>query len=268
MNRSVPTGIWVATALPFEARSLAKALGRAAGSLRETLGRGWSVSGRFAGRPVRLLVTGPGPERARLAARALAPRGERPALLLCAGVAGALRAELAVGEILLADAVCEVSGARRATDRAWRDRARRVLERNALAWQRGLCLGVDRVLKDPRAKAEAAQGSGADVVQMEDHVWAAWASRQGVAFLSVRAVLDALSHPIPLPALGFSWRGPRPAEVAAALLRHPRATPALLRLGRAQRRSERALATFLAAFLADAASRASEVAQTELPSAP
>jgi len=258
--------IWVATALPFEARALAQTLARDPEVVREETGRGWSIAGRVAGGRVRLLVTGPGRRRVELAIGALERRNERPSLLLCGGVAGALRAELAMGEIVLADVVCAAPARRFETDPRWRDCARRALERTGLGWRQGVCLGVDRVLEAPAAKRGAARLSGAHVVQMEDHVWAERASGWGIPFLSVRAVLDELEHPIPSAALAFPWRGPSATQVAIALWRQPRALGALLKLGAAQRRSEGALARFLTAFLAAANGPRAEA--DRLPSPP
>ncbi len=241
------SSIWVATALPFEARDLARALG----GEREATGRGWSNVGRLGECRVRLLVTGPGAERVERAAVALAEREALPAMLLTTGVAGALRPELGVGEIVVASAVCDRSGGSPvATDAACRTRARQALLATGLRWREGVCLGVDRVLPDAHAKRRAAASTGADVVQMEDHVWARQAASWGIPFLSVRVVLDAIDQAIPAAALAFPWRGPGAGEVAVTLLRSPQIAPALAKLGAAQRRARRALARFLEVFLA------------------
>lgn len=242
----------VATALPFEARDFGAALG---GTRRE-LGHGWVRTGSVGATPVQLVVSGPGGRRVAAAADALQ---EKPSVLISAGVAGALRDELSAGLVVVADSVSTLRSSARSTDPGFRRRAQAALTERGVRWRSDRCLGVDEVLASEAAKREAARQSGAGVVQMEDHVWAARAAAWGVPFLSLRVVLDAVDREVPEAAMLLPWRGPSAVSVIRVLARRPHQIPALFALGRAQSRARRALATALHAvvgeFARDAAGR-------------
>ncbi len=228
----------VVTALPFEARDLAKTIGGA----RRELGRGWIQSGALDGEPVSLAVTGPGRRRVDAAADALpAP----PSVLISAGVAGALRDDLGAGWVVLADSVRRYGAPPHDTDDALLRRAKAALGESALSWRIGGCLGVDEVLVSEASKRRAARQSGCAVVQMEDHVWAERSEQWGAPFLSLRVVLDAVDHALPEAAMQFPWRGPSAWAVARVLAGRPAQIPALLALSRSQTRARRALSRAL-----------------------
>ena len=243
----------VATALPWEAAPLLRRLG----GPRETAGEGFGVRGHWRGLALRVLVTGPGPDRVRRAAAQLRWEELRPPprVLLSGGVAGALHPDLQPGDVVLADAVRNADPSAvpqtHAVDPGWRQRAQDALETVGLPWRGGLCLGVDTVLADAAAKRSAARESGAAVVQMEDHVWAEVAAAGQTPFLSLRVVLDARDQALPEAALDFPWQGSGAARVAATTLRRPRLALPLLRLAAHRRRACRAWGAFLEAFLTE-----------------
>ncbi len=225
----------VATALPFEARDLAASLGGA----RSEIGRGWRWRGALEGRPLDLVVTGPGARRVHAAADALAVP---PRAVISTGVAGALLDDLGPGAVVVAESVATLHSSPRRTDDALRDEAEAGLAELGLSWRRARCLGVDEVLAGEAAKRDAARQSGAAIVQMEDHAWAERAAAWRVPFLSLRVVLDAVDREVPEAAMMFSWRGPGPLDVLRVVAARPAQVPALVALGRAQSRARRALA--------------------------
>ncbi len=228
----------VATALPFEAKDFAARVGGGTAPL----GRGWVHRGALGSYPVQLAVTGPGARRVRAAADALPAV---PSALISAGVAGALRDDLGAGVVVVADAVCALGGPTLRTDETLRECAEAALGEAGRPWCRARCLGVDAVLTSEASKREAAQKSGAAIVQMEDHAWAERAKAWGIPFLSLRVVLDAVDRVVPDIAMRVPWRGPSVLGVARELARRPQELPALVALGQAQRRARRALAAAL-----------------------
>lgn len=235
--------LWVAAALPFEGAALER---RLAGP-RESAGRGYCVRGNLVGRPLRLVVTGPGARRVHAAYEAL--RGGRaPRAILSTGVAGALRSALAPGQLVLADEIVVFDGVGTrsvgAIDSALAEAMARSLEKSSLVWERASVLACDEILASGDEKQRAGCRSGAAVVQMEDHAWADRAHGDGTAFLSLRCVIDTLSHDIVPAATQFPWRGATPWQVAAVLARNPGSIPGLVRLRAAQKRAASALAEF------------------------
>ncbi len=160
-------------------------------------------------------------------------------------MAGALIDECAPGDLILADRVCEPGGETFDCDPTLRARAERALAGAGQPARSGGCLGVDVVLESEAKKRAAARESGAVIVQMEDHRWAARAARWGVPVLSLRVVLDTVDHHIPEVAMAFPWRGAGVGDVVRALAPRPWEIPALLRLRRAQERATAVLAAAL-----------------------
>jgi len=150
----------------------------------------------------RVASTGVGPARA---AEGLAQllRGERPALVVGAGVCGALDPGLRLGDLVLpreavtADGGCEPI----ALDGALCHLARRFAEvRGSTAHIGGRIVSVARIASKPADKRELAHQLGAAAVDQETFAWARVAREAGVPFVAVRVVLDEAGEPL------ASWR--------------------------------------------------------------
>ncbi len=185
-----------------------------------------------------LRQSGPGPERAEAAARALLEAG--CGALVSAGICGGLRSGIGAGTLILAHRVCDCTGHGWAADRAWRAAlAERLGARINLS--SGTLLGSDRVLPTPDDKAQAARACDAMAVDMESHAVARVADEAGVPLLVLRAVSDPAGTHIPGVALrGVDRAGNRrPGRVIKGVLERPGDLPGLLRLafntGRATR---------------------------------
>ncbi len=133
---------------------------------------------------VRLAMCGIGPERAEAFAQGL-EQGPAVAGLVLLGWAGGLQADLAVGDLIVAEAArngegdvapcsaIEIAGARH-----------------------GTLLTVRQALLTPAAK-RAARASGALAVEMEAYPLAAWAAAHSVPFVHARVILDAVDEDLP-----------------------------------------------------------------------
>jgi adenosylhomocysteine nucleosidase len=141
------------------------------------------------------------------------------------GLCGALDPDLSVGELLVASSV---DGTR--ADPTW---AQQLLD--ALPGARLAPLtGGDRIVPDVEAKAELRRRTGAAAVDMESHIVARLAGRQGVPFAVLRAVSDDAERVLPSAArLGLAPDGnPDIAAVLRSLWRDPRQLASLIAVAR------------------------------------
>lgn len=164
-----------------------------------------------------VVVCGPGPSAVRTwATTAALPRGTH---VIVAGVAGGLRASASIGLARIVSEVRVPDGRVAATFAA------------ETAWT---VVGVDRVVSTPAEKRALAERSGADIVDMESHAFAAAAAERGWRLTIVRGVSDGVDDALPegLASLVTPRGGLRPLRTAAFLARRPMLIPALRELGR------------------------------------
>jgi adenosylhomocysteine nucleosidase len=149
------------------------------------------------------------------------------------GIAGALAPGLRVGDVLVATEV-------RAPDARWTASAslrRRWIDRlqdTDLPLVECPIAGVDVPLLTPVAKRAVFAESGADGVDMESHVAAAFADRHRLPFGVIRVVSDRADHVLP-PAAGAAMRPDGSVDVLGvmrSLARDPRQIPALVATAR------------------------------------
>jgi adenosylhomocysteine nucleosidase len=205
-----------------------------------------AISKRLAGRNAVVVSTGDGPRNAAHGARAALER-YRPALLVGAGVGGALTPGLAVGDLVASARVLDSDGEAPPP-------ARRLLE-GALAAtgiRAGTLLTIDRPVVSAAEKAALAATTGAPAVcDMESAAWARAAAAAGVPYLVVRAVSDEAGEDLPrylarcMKADGSISR----AAVTIRALLAPATIPELLRLRRRVAACGERLASFLDAWL-------------------
>jgi adenosylhomocysteine nucleosidase len=195
--------VLLAVALEQELRHAARALG-----IRR---QGASARGSFGGSDVVALAVGIGGGGARAISE------EEPRLVVSCGFCGALDARLEVGDLVLAASVRGAGeSAVEAPPAALLAAARRAL--SGLRFFEGEVLCTTSVAATPSEKRALGAG-GALAVDMETHALALAASKAGIPWLSVRAVLDPLGAALPAFA-----REPRKGYLAPAL-RHALASP-------------------------------------------
>lgn len=242
----------ILTALPWEAGAFARRLRR---RRRVELGEGWATWGERGEVRVRVVVSGPGVERAAAAGAALGALDPPASGLLAVGVAGGLRAGLGPGSVVLAEAFQRQSpsgrrlGEKLSPDGELTQLGARVLERAGVRWERGENLTLEAPLLSAEQKREQGARTRASVVQMEDYVWAEAAAELGLAFASLRVVLDPVGSDLPGAVVGWDWRGPSASVVVRDSLRQPGLVAALPRLAWRRRAATRAIDRVLEALV-------------------
>jgi adenosylhomocysteine nucleosidase len=194
------TRLLVLTGVDLEARGLARHLGLA------STGRSWS---HFSGGSLEIIAVGVG--ACHLEARTSTDAA--PTLVVSAGTCGALAPELAVGALVIPEAVLGADGRRRVTAAA------RGVQRQ------GTVLTSDRVLEDAAAKSRRWLETGALAVDMESAPVLDWAAARGLPALVVRAVSDPAGRGVPadLARVVQDDGRVRPMRAVSAVLARPRA---------------------------------------------
>lgn len=197
-------------------------------------------------RQVLLATGGMGGKRAAAAATAIL-RNWRPDLLVMAGVAGALAADLSVADVISADTVLTPDEVLTPS----------VVPASALRPSRtGALLSLNRVLVTANEKRDACQPMSDGVtplaVEMETAAVARVAMQHGVPWAAVRAVSDTAAESLPLDFNRLRTAdGDLPvSRVALAAVIIPRSIPGLIRLGGNTSAAAKSLAAFLAEWLA------------------
>ena len=191
------------------------------------------------GSSVRVLLTGIGTGAAAQAARWA--MNSPVDICVSSGFAGALRSDMAVGDLLAARVVhraekeLAVAGDHDLLFAASDAGARRV-ER---------FLTSERVVSTAREKAALAES--VDAVEMESFVILAEAARHGVRAAAVRAVSDTSTTSLPydFDRMRDDSGRIRTGALIGEILRHPAHLPGLIRLGRDCRVASQRLADFL-----------------------
>ena len=213
---------------------------------------------------VGVILTGVGPRHAAIAASTI-EWGTPGSIDLCisSGVAGALRQEHKIGDVLAARAVV--------SEDARSDEGSGVLDCSAALISVAADCGAriaDRFYSANRviSRAEEKQrlGAAADAVEMESFEIMQRARADGVPAIAIRAISDAVDEDLPLEMneiFNEEGRVSMPRVIGQAAL-HPRSVPGLIRLGQKSKRAAEALAVFLDRYvttLAGASKLESEV---------
>lgn len=194
------TRLLVLTAVDLEARGLARHLGLAPAA------GPWS---HFAGGALEIVAIGIG--ACHLQTRADA--AVAPTLVVSAGVCGALAPELAVGALVIPEAVLGPDGRRRATAAVGKP------------CRHGTLLTTDRVLEDAAAKSRCWLETGALAADMESAAILDWAAARGVPALVVRGVSDPATRGVPADLARVVHDDGRvhPMRAVSTMLARPRA---------------------------------------------
>lgn len=209
----------------------------------------------FGDASVRVALTGVGGVRARkVAAAAL---GWRPDVCVAAGLAGSLRGEFRVGQVLAARDVMELENSRIAA-------VDETLLRSAETCGAAI---VDRLLTVPTmiASAEGKKRLGrmAAVVEMESFAVLKEAAAHAIPAIAIRAISDGADEDLPMNFDRVLDENGNvvAAKIAGAVMRAPHKLPALMKLGRRSRGAAVKLTEFLDRYVSALAGYHSAAAQ-------
>ncbi|HEY2796990.1 MAG TPA: hypothetical protein VGK26_03810 [Thermoanaerobaculia bacterium] len=209
-----------------------------------------AFSGRSLPEDVVVANTGDGPQRAARNVVALCAR-YRPSLLIGAGVAGGLTADLGTGDLVIAHRVLDSAG--EVTPRPDAVRVGRAAAKPGA--RQGTLLSVEKPLVTAAEKAAAAATAAPPpaAVDMESAAWARAAAAAAVPYLLVRIVTDTAEEELPgyLSRCMDSEGGIRRSSVAFGALVHPRSIATLRRMRRTVLDCADRLAAFVACLLAE-----------------
>lgn len=163
--------------------------------------------------------------------------------LVSVGTCGALDPVITCGTVIMPESVTD-GNATLPVDSSWRSRVVDALS-PSINTHAGLLITMDRVIRSADEKRRIHAETGAIAVDMETATLQRAASRAGIPFIALRAVLDARDEIVPGSVTsGVDRAGrPTPLRLMASLLRHPRDIPGLLRIASALRTANAALDT-------------------------
>lgn len=215
-----PCAVGVIFALSMEAGGLLDLMSGVA----TTRGAGFVARrGTLDGRAVVVFESGPGPENAQRATRALLA-GHQPEWVISAGLAGGLDPKLAKFDLLAANSVANPLGGRLSIDLQMPE-------------QRGLHVGrlltVDHIVRTPAERRSLREQHDALAVDMETFASAEVCAARGAKFLSVRIVSDTADQELPVDIehlLKQTTLGGQAGAVMGSLFRRPSAIKDLWRL--------------------------------------
>jgi len=220
---------------------------------RRTWGRAEVCAAQISGAEIGVVLTGIGPRQAALAvSRVLAAEQDSLKFCVSSGVAGALRPEYKIGQVL---AAASVSGSP----------AKRVLESSAPLISFAAELGatpVGRFLTAEhvivRAEEKHYLGREADAVDMESFEILRKCAECGIPAAAIRAVSDTAEQELPLDMDRILDRHGQHSlpRVMGQVVLHPRSLPGLVNFGQRSRRAAGSVTRFLDRYLAFVAERA------------
>ena len=165
---------------------------------------------------VLIRVTGVGKERSLAGVEALLEEPRSPDFILSLGFGGALRDELATGDLVLSQRLFA------AGEEAWLECDSRILgvarqvldDSETLPYVAADTITVPEPVFSASEKARLASDTGAWVANMEDYWLGKVAVQRGIPFLSVRAVLDTARQELPAFVAGLGGKGPMSQAVS------------------------------------------------------
>jgi adenosylhomocysteine nucleosidase len=214
-----------------------------------------AYEGRFGEAQVRAVLTGVGGARAKSVVNAAFEW--QPDICIAAGLAGSLRPDYHVGQILVARDIIELeSGRTVVTDDDLINRA-----------EAGKAVVIGRLLTSATmvlsAEGKRRLGSMAAAVEMESFAVAAEAAAAGIPAIAIRAISDDVDEDLPMNFgdLLDESGAVNKARIARAVARAPHKLPALMRLGRQSKAASVKLAEFLERYVTGLAAGSSNTAE-------
>jgi adenosylhomocysteine nucleosidase len=224
-------------ALPAESSGFVRSLQACGNRTRNTIS---VITGQIGNHRVEVVHTGVGEQSCRRCVAAYFQEADAT-LVISAGFAGAVRDELSVADILLAENY---------SDPAWLQQAK-----DKLAGQHphvGNLFTSAKIVDSNAERDEMARRNGAVAVDMETSAIAEICAKRNIPLLSLRAISDTPGEPFPTPAsVLFDLERQRtdPVKLSLYLLTHPAAVPRLFRFARQVNRARSALTQALLTLL-------------------
>lgn len=200
----------------------------------------------IAGARVEVALTGVGPKHAAAAAsKAIHAAPDAIDFCISSGLAGALRPQYGIGQVLAAREVRSETPVAGGNDA--------VQSSDALISFAGECSAtlVERFHTCGRVIGRAAEkkhlGETADAVEMESHAILAEARRRGVPAVAVRAISDSAEEDLPFDMSGIFTEDGRVSMplVLAQVAKHPQSISAMMKLGQNAKKAATELVAFL-----------------------
>lgn len=214
-------------------------------------GRARVLAAEFAGAQLGVLLTGAGPRQAarELAEVSWGDAGEFAACI-STGLAGGLRPEYQVGNVLAARSVVSANDGEESSDSALESSAALL----SFAEECGAEI-VDRFYTAggvvSRAEEKRHLGRQASAVDMESYEILRVTQERGIPTVAVRAICDTSQEDLPLDMNGIFTEEGRVsvARVVGQLALHPASLPQLVKIGQQSKRAAESLAKFLEAYV-------------------
>jgi len=186
-------------------------------------------------RDCQMLTSGMGVERAAQATQMLV-EASHPVLLVSVGVAGAVHADLAIGDVVAAGNACRLDQGKLGPFQPLArlsEAARNAVEQVLQPRRAHLFLGTAISTRGAQFTPEKGQELPNPVLEMETMGIARVAAQHGIPLLSLRAISDGPGAPIPfdLAAMMDEEYNLRTGKLIRALLGNPRLLPPLVRMG-------------------------------------
>jgi len=204
---------------------------------------------------VRVALTGVGGVRAKGVVRAALEW--QPDICIAAGLAGSLRADYRIGQVLAARDIMELESGR--TVAADADLLQRAETCGAVV--------IDRLLTSSTmilsAEGKRRLGSMAGAVEMESFVVVTEVIGKGIPAIAIRVISDEVGEDLPMDFGGVldDSGNVKTGRIVRALARSPQKLPALVRLGRHSRAASIKLAEFLERYVSGLAAASGRVAE-------
>jgi adenosylhomocysteine nucleosidase len=221
-------------ALPEESKGIVRLVGSASRAGSSALP---VISGTLAGREIVIVHSGMGMDSASARIGTFLD-SHTPSLWIAAGFAGGLSPDLRVGDILT---VRNFSDPDRFSDIA------------SLPAHTGTLITTKSVVQTAEQKRDLARHTGAVAVDMETAAIHRLCAARGIPMLSIRAISDAVSQDLPVPAAVWfdpARQRPRPLPLLLHLASHPARILPFARFVRGVNSARSSLTTFLLAALA------------------
>ncbi|MEX2558945.1 MAG: hypothetical protein WD403_03475 [Pirellulales bacterium] len=203
--------------------------------------------GSLQGRSVVLIESGVGFEAAARGTQALIG-GHRPPWVISAGFAGGLDPQVARGDILMVDSLCEAGGRQLSIDLK--------VSPESLAGRPGIHVGrllsIDSVVHRPEEKRALGAAHSALAVDMESWAVGEVCRQAKVRFLAVRIITDAVDDRLPRDVEKLARQKTRAARLGAAagaVFRRPSSLKDMLKLKEQALVASDRLAQFLAGMI-------------------
>ncbi len=223
--------------------------------------KGWTDSAGFLTRAERagkdlfwVVITGPGPERARLGLDRLLDCG--PQVILNFGVSGSLVEDLNCGD-LVCPGLLRYEDQGLDIDTKFKKETDRALSSSGLNTKGGVLYTSSRVLEGPEEKRRLHERSLAHAVDMEGFFLARGCMEARVPFYCVKAISDTVTQKVPRAVTGCVTRngGLNVPRLVVSILFDPGLLPHLLRMREGFQRAIYGLEQVKAALWAHLASK-------------